>query len=117
MNHVQMLQAAKTRLWDGTGGEETPDKTEFICIAVLLAVPDEHEIERAKLKRTITQRCYPANTFLGWLREHGVSTLDLEDDVRLQAHRLAWIDKMIEEAKGNGGWLLNAGPHGRGYVI
>lgn len=40
MNHVRMLQAAKTRLWDGTGGAEPPGKAEFICFAVDLAIPD-----------------------------------------------------------------------------
>lgn len=108
MNHVQMLQAAKTRLWDGTGGKEPWNKSMFICIALDMSVPDEHEVERGKLKRAITKRCWPSNNLSGWLNAHGVSTVDLEDDVRLQAHRLAWIDKMIEEASGNGGYLTGA---------
>lgn len=93
------FECAKQYLWNGSCSDLSVGKFEFICNA----------LSRARLTGEITDDVYhnaihvltsrldQSRTLSGWLRGKGV---DSQDNVRLQAHRLAWLNLLIKEFQG-----------------
>ena len=94
---VRQLEACKPFLWDGKSpwGRE---QTRYICIAVACGADDlKLKSEYAgTLRREIGRRLENTHTLRRWLRNQGIPVADLTE-ARLQAHRHAWVDLLIEE--------------------
>ena len=90
---VRQLEACKPFLWDG----KSPwgfEQTRHICIAVTYGADDpKHAVT---LRREIERRLENTLTLGVWLCDRGIPPDDLTD-ARLQAHRHAWVDLLIEE--------------------
>lgn len=90
-NLVKVFEAAKLFLWDGSNSSYGIKK-EYIC----------HAIERTNLpgahmaKLLVMRRLDGYYTFYNWLVRHGVSSFAITE-TRMQAHRLAWLNLLIEE--------------------
>lgn len=88
---VAALKACKQFLWDGVGRGRRR-REEYICIA----------LERTNLPTGLTHKLIRERLGLGtsslhtWLVTRGVDPKDITQE-RMQAHRLAWVDKLIEE--------------------
>lgn len=90
---VATLKAAKGRLWDGLNPPIPSDKERYICFAVEEADPTDAGMEVVAI---IESRLAPNASVAGWLYSRGVSEEDLTTE-RVQAHRHAWLDLLIEE--------------------
>jgi hypothetical protein len=93
---VRQLEAAKKYLWDGvltSHGCIPFDRERYICIC-LLNSDDVGDV--TKLRSVIESRLDGAADLDNWLALNGVPYYE-RTDKRLQAHRLAWINKLIEE--------------------
>lgn len=104
MKSSELLEKAKKYLWDGIG-DETGDETgyAFICYAILHAASTPSQIGLAqKVRDAIEVRLHPWNNLHSWLRyEAGIPEKMLTQE-RVQAHRLAWMNKLIKEYKAKG---------------
>lgn len=100
---VHALKVSKKYLWNGQNYAEMgwyakPRKMEGICQA-LMAAEAKHLITRKTslmVRTLISKRLGGAIWLKAWLRAQGVPEGHMSH-VRLQAHRLAWMDKLIEE--------------------
>ncbi len=97
------FRAAKDYL--NTIAADTPDTSEFICIALLIARQKGkiyHEQQNAA-RNIITERLgdVPYATWVGdhseKLRDEITHDYDFNDGVKTQAARHAWLDMLIEE--------------------
>lgn len=113
MKTSELLITAKKYLWDGKDCTQLEDlsqhKTEYICFAITNARHFElnlPEVPHFKLVRKtmnmIEERLFPWNNMESWLlRRCGIPPEDLKPD-RVQAHRLAWMNQLINEFKAKG---------------
>lgn len=89
------FKAAKPRLWDGTG---TGKGSRFICWAIDRAETDyivgSSTAEAAK--SVVLDRLGRSNSVEDWLLRKGVLSYQMTS-AHVQAHRHAWLDKLIEE--------------------
>lgn len=96
---VRVLTAAKEHLWDGTG-PQLAGKVRYICNAVHRTDGRRRSgawgIAASEIKDMITTRINHCATLEAWLREQGIDH-DTITPIAIQAHRLAWIDILIEE--------------------
>ena len=94
---VRQLEACKPFLWDGKSSWGLK-QTRYICIAVAYGADDPKlKLKYAvTLRREIERRLENTCTLGVWLRNQGIPIADLTD-VRVQAHRHAWVDLLIEE--------------------
>lgn len=90
---VATLKAAKEHLWDGLNKPIPCDKERYICFAVEMA--DQSDVGM-KVVAIIESRLAPNVSMAGWLYSRGVSEEDATHE-RLQKHRHAWLDLLIEE--------------------
>ena len=94
---VHQLEACKPFLWDGTSSWGLK-QTRYICTAVAYGADDL----KLKLKYPVTlpreiERRLGKDCSLGdWLRNQGIPSASMTD-ARVQAHRHAWVDLLIEE--------------------
>ncbi len=107
MNHAELLKAAMPLLWDGVSpiGGTTP----YTCYAIAAASCIDFgsvSIDALDMRYEIVRRL-EGGTLYSWLLDR--VPLHLLTDERVQAHRLAWMRLLPEEAEQNGGWLLNTG--------
>lgn len=86
---AQAFRAAKGLLWDGIGPCPSAEKM-AICFVL-----DEsgHPFEEAA-REVIAERLDGWITLGDWLREQGITEWTSQ---QLQAHRHAWLDKLIDE--------------------
>ena len=90
---VRQLEACKPFLWDGKSSWGL-EQTKHICIAVARGADDpKHAVT---LRREIERRLENTCTLSSWLLDQGIPPDDLTY-ARLQAHRHAWVDLLIEE--------------------
>ncbi len=102
MKTSELIKQAKELLWDGK--DECEDcKEEFICYALLHASSNRFQMELSqRIRDDIEVRLHPWNNLYSWLRyEANISEKDLTYK-RVQAHRLAWMNKLIKEYKAKG---------------
>ena len=94
---VRQLEACKPFLWDGKSSWGFK-QTRYICIAVAYGADDlKLKLEYAvTLRREIARRLENTSTLSSWLLDQGIPPDDLTE-ARLQAHRHAWVDLLIEE--------------------
>ena len=94
---VRQLEACKPFLWDGKS-PWSHEQTRYICIAVAYGADAlKLELEYAvTLRREIERRLENTSTLSSWLLDQGIPPDDLTE-ARLQAHRHAWVDLLIEE--------------------
>ena len=110
MKTSELLITAKEYLWDGKDDNQLEDlsqhKTEYICFAITNARHFELNLSEApiyklvrKTRDMIEERLFPWNNMAAWL-QHGacIPPEDLTPD-RVQAHRLAWMNELINEYK------------------
>lgn len=92
---VRALRACKSRLWDGT---ENRYATPRVCHYICLALPRRHE-GSTLARRLIKDRLLPYWSLDSWLyHQLGDARWSAEYTTeRAQAHRLAWINLLIEE--------------------
>ena len=88
---VAALKIAKAKINDGSPNDPRPS---YICYALCdKKIRTEVFIETRAM---IESRLHPAISMGGWLRHNGVDIGDLTKP-KLQAHRQAWLDQLIEE--------------------
>lgn len=92
---VRQLEACKPFLWDGKSSWGFK-QTMYICIAVAYGADDLKLKYAGILRREIERRLENASTLSSWLLDQGTPPDDLTE-ARLQAHRHAWVDLLIEE--------------------
>ncbi len=90
---VATLKAAKEHLWDGIHRYGLEEKEAFICFAVELA--DSTNVGE-KAMEIIGKRLWPQTTMVDWLLSQGVPKNEITSK-RVQKHRHAWLDLLIEE--------------------
>ena len=106
MKTSELITKAKKYLWDGLDDFELEfpgKKTEFICYAMVRAAnrPSEHALAQT-LRDDIEVRMHPWNNVWSWLvHEARIPTKNLTHP-NVQAHRLAWMNKLIKEYKAKG---------------
>ena len=109
----EVLTAAKKYLWDGKDATEFEDlikpKTEFICSTITYAMRFElggSSAPLVKLKHKtmdiITNRLLPWNNMESWLEYAAHVPKEHLIPVLVQAHRLAWMNQLINEFKAKG---------------
>ena len=94
---LRALKAAKPFLWDGRS--PLLDKVEeYICDAMAMAVRHMPlgADEVAAARKVIMKRLKPAPSLDYWLHRQGVLWVNMSPE-RLQYHRHAWLDQLIEE--------------------
>ena len=91
------LKAAKHYLRDGETFNN--NNTDYICIALTNATKDYFDLFKGaeKAKKIISGRLGSCYSFCTWLELNGVTEEELCDYKRLQRHRHAWLDQLIEE--------------------
>lgn len=86
---AEAFRAAKARLWDGNGSWPF-DRDRYICRALENCGHPSKKVA----KEIIRTRLRGAPSLGWWLSEvHGIDGTQSQ----LQAHRHAWLDKLIEE--------------------
>lgn len=102
MKTSELITKAKNYLWDGVC-DESSTKQEFICHAVRNASKTYIDAKKAeKFRGDLEMRLHPWNNMYSWLRwEANISDKDLTH-IRVQEHRLKWMDKLIKEYKAKG---------------
>jgi hypothetical protein len=98
---VKLLEAAKTRLWDGHGGLcYLDDKEKYICHAISPAFQRE-TTSVVKLREYISYMLHGFTTVEYWLAKQRIISLgdigSVRKDIEIQQYRLDWIDHMIQE--------------------
>ena len=105
MKTSELIAKAKQHLWDGLDDSNLAldSKTEFICYAMVRAAKRPFEYALAQTFRDdIEVRLGPWNNLWSWLvYEAAIPTKDLTYP-NVQAHRLAWMNKLIKEYKAKG---------------
>lgn len=108
MKTSELIAKAREYLWDGLDdfdldSDNTNSKTEFICYAMLKASRYPTDFALAQTFRDdIEVRMYPWNNLASWLRYKAeIPDKDLTYP-NVQAHRLAWMNKLIKEYKSKG---------------
>jgi hypothetical protein len=100
----ELIAKAKKYLWDGLDDSELNfPVTEFICYAVKRAAnrPSEYGLAQT-FRDDIEVRMHPCNNLWSWLvHEARIPTKDLTH-LTVQAHRLAWMNQLINEYKAKG---------------
>jgi hypothetical protein len=93
---VKLLEGSKEHLWDGYGLKGKWNN--YICLAVKQA-----RIDGVATEKDVNTLCEEIEHRLGnhpsmatWLLSQGISRADIASPA-LQAHRLAWVNLMIEE--------------------
>lgn len=106
MKISELLTEAKKYLWDGKDEKELErlDKSEYICFAILSAArnnPNEiaNHATYLRCRRVIEARLFPCNGFYSWLHYEAKIPQTMLTQERVQAHRLAWMNKLIKEFK------------------
>ena len=102
MKTSELITKAKNHLWDGVCDEES-GKHEFICYAVLYAseTPKDGELAQ-RFRDDLEMRLHPWNNLYSWLRyEANIPSKDLTY-IRVQKHRLKWMDKLSKQYKAKG---------------
>ena len=89
------FRAAKSNLWDGEPSFYV-DKFTFICNALMFS---KHEAWYAA-REVIKARLLPFHCLTSWLEHKGIDAKDYPPEC-LQAHRHAWLDKLIAEFEGD----------------
>lgn len=94
------LKAAKHYLRDGQSFDN--NITNYICIALTNAAKDDLSLCKGveKAKKIISSRLGICYTLTTWLEINGVTEEELRDYKKLQQHRHAWLDQLIEEFSG-----------------
>ena len=95
---VAALEISKLYLWDGEG-EWTRDKSEYICIALYDAWSASPKYGKVVcyIRELIEYRLCGTNSLEKWLKVYMEIPADQITPQRMQAHRLAWINLLIEE--------------------
>lgn len=107
MKASEIIRKAKKHLWNGKG-RELVDKEEFVCHAIDKVANnssgDEAVYDAACLvKRLIQKQIHPHCTVFLWLYcKCSVPMHEIKDTQRMQAYRLAWMDRLIAEFKAKG---------------
>lgn len=86
---VELLKHAKKNLCDGT--DPNLNKSEYICFAL----PFTYTANELKIE--IHNRLAPHNNVWSWLHKKVGIPQRYLNQRNVQAHRLAWINKLIEE--------------------
>ena len=92
---VEVFTQAKEWLWDGGPIFKLFLKSRYICVAI----NECHYLPRAHRESAtaiVSKRLQGAHTLKGWLKGKGIPEEDLTPE-RMQAHRHAWLDLLIEE--------------------
>ena len=91
------LKAAKNYLRDGETFNN--NNTDYICIALTNATKDYFYLFKGaeKAKKIISDRLGICYTLTTWLEINGITEEELRDYKKLQRHRHAWLDQLIEE--------------------
>ena len=95
---VAVLELSKEYLWDGEGNCPF-DKSEYICIAlcdVCCTLPKYKKFV-CYIRELIEYRLCGTNSLENWLRIYMGIPADQFAPQRMQAHRFAWINLLIEE--------------------
>ena len=107
MKASEIIRKAKQHLWNGKGVEPT-NKEAFVCWAIGRItnnnVDDDVYFATARVHELIEKQIYPHGTVFDWLYyQCGVPMHEIKDTKRMQAYRLAWMDRLIAdfEAKGD----------------
>ena len=106
MKTSELITKAKKYLWDGLDDFELEfagNKTEFICYAMVRAANKPSEDGLAQTFRDdIEVRMHPWTNLWSWLEcEAAIPRKNLTHPA-VQAHRLAWMNKLIKEYKAKG---------------
>lgn len=102
MKSSELIKQAKELLWDG--GDDTEHcKDEYICYALLHAAstPSQGRLAQ-RIRDSIEVRLHPWNNLYSWLRYEANIPDKMLTNERVQAHRLAWMNKLIKEYKAKG---------------
>lgn len=87
---AEAFRQAKKILWTTREG--------FICFAITDADYDGRNPEAVSAaKKVIEERLGKFYSLRGWLLARDVLREDIKDPPRMQAHRHAWLDLLIEE--------------------
>ncbi len=97
---AQTLRDCRAYLWDGSEGlAGSKAGREFICNAVRKAA--NYSPKAYMVQGVILERIVPCVSFKEWLNVvKGVPLEQLRDKRRMQAHRLAWVNQLIDEFSG-----------------
>lgn len=92
---VEVFKEAKDWLWDGGPKFKLFPKSRYICVAIngCRYLPRAH---RESATAIVSKRLQGAPTLKGWLIDKGIPEEDMTTE-RMQAHRHAWLDLLIEE--------------------
>lgn len=113
MKTSELLTAAKKYLWDGQDDNQLEDlsehKSEYICFAISNVRHFELNLSEApiywlirKTRDMIELRLFPWNNMDAWLLRGACIPPEQLTPDRVQAHRLAWMNLLIEEFKAKG---------------
>lgn len=105
MKTSELIAKAREYLWDGLDDSDlaSNSKTEFICYAMLRAA--NHRADKAlaqTFRDDIEERMYPWNNLFSWLVHEAKIPIKHQTHPNVQAHRLAWMNKLIKEYKAKG---------------
>lgn len=109
MKSSYLLKAAKKLLWRGSFNELDLQKTKFICIAINRAAEKEERfpkhvcsLKANDLRKMITNRLAGYDSVETWLScVHNIPRRALTHK-KVQKHRHAWVNLLIEEFKAKG---------------
>lgn len=93
---IPALEAAKAKLWDGTGSEYENGNTEFICIAIERTNTDSRIIENTR--ELIDRSIFPHSTYDAWLHSN-FPQYNYEDTRMIQSERLRFVNHLIKALK------------------
>ena len=94
---VKVLTFAKSNLWDGKG--YVSDKPTYICYALgdVECTSPKYEKVVCYIRELIEFRLCGNNSLEKWLKVYIGIPVDQITPQRMQAHRHAWLDMLIEE--------------------
>lgn len=105
MKTSELIAKAREYLWDGLDDSDIAfdSKTEFICYSMLKASRYPADFALAQTFRDdIEVRMYPWNNLFSWLVYEAKIPIEHQTHPNVQAHRLAWMNKLIKEFKAKG---------------
>lgn len=93
-NKVKILEGVRNLLWDGHSFKGSQHK--YICDCITHGPDKSYPFDRMQLREIIHERLGHQFSVSAWLAMQGVPQRDLTN-IRVQAHRKAWVEMLIEE--------------------